>query len=392
MDGVEATTIEVDSHAFRVYVGTNEGFHFLDLQTGLWTERDDVGQTDRKVSLIKRSDGLANEILLGRVNSSNQGYLELTDSLGTDFTVVYQSEGGPFIDMEYLPYEQKIFVCSSADVNPGEFLKSTDGGTSWLPVFGHGHTSLTCLAQDTSHGTLYVVGDNGISLTMDGGISWEPFVSNLPAGEMLTSFEFFDVGDCAIETVALACTQDSVYIGFIETPSLFHFQPVLADSFLKTVHGFAAITDDGRVMRSRSGGFTWDDWTGDLSGQPIDFEFSMIESSLFVCTQSHGIFQRQHVVSAVGQDYPNQPQVSLKAWPNPFNPRVNLSFEMASAGPVELEVFDTRGRKVATIHKGWMDAGSHQLSWDARGAASGVYLAQITTSEEKQTTRLVLVR
>jgi len=402
MDGVPTTTIMVDNQNSRVFVGTNEGFHFFDIQSGSWTERDDEGQTDRKVTLIRKRISSDQGIYIGRVNSSNNGYLELSDNLGIDFTVVYQSEGGPFLDLK--EFGQDIFACSSADINSGELVLSTNGGTNWFPVYGHGHTSMTSLSMGPDFSGVCVAGDNGISMTLDNGINWGPVGENLPEGEMVRSMEVFHPGGCVITSWAVASTQDTVYQSTSEASGQFYFQPVISTGFLGTTTffiplggifyatGMAAVTNDGRLLVSSNAGTSWEDETGNLPGQPIAMEFCTVDNGLYVCTLNHGVFRRQHVVTAVEQDFPNQSQVMLKAWPNPFNPRVNLSFEMASAGPVELEIFDTRGRTVAIVHKGWMDAGTHQLSWDARGAASGVYLAQIATSQEKQTTRLILVR
>jgi len=401
MDGVPTTTIMVDSQNSRVFVGTNEGFHFLDLQSELWTERDDEGQTDRKVTLIQKSSGTGQRIYLGRVNSSNIGYLELSDNLGIDCTVVHQSEGGPFLDL--LDFGQAIFACSIADANPGELLKSTDGGANWFRVSDHGHTSMTSLSLGPEG--LYVAGDNQVSVTVDDGVTWEPVGESLPEGQMVSSVDVFHPGGCVITSCAVVSTEDTAYQSCLGMSDQFDFQPVSSACFLSTTTfyipiaepfiggiGLAAVTSDGRLLVSSNGGSTWEDETGNLPGQPVAVDFCTVDSGLYVCTLNHGVFRRQHVVTAVEHEQPGPLQVMLKAWPNPFNPRVNLSFDMASAGPVKLEIFDARGRTIATLYKGWKDIGVHQLAWDAHGAASGVYMAQITTGEEKQTTRLVLIR
>lgn len=66
--------------------------------------------------------------------------------------------------------------------------------------------------------------------------------------------------------------------------------------------------------------------------------------------------------------------------PNPFNPRTTLRVVMPTAGVAELALFDARGRRVATLLRGWLAEGTHALQWDGRDttgdpAASGVYRA-----------------
>lgn len=57
---------------------------------------------------------------------------------------------------------------------------------------------------------------------------------------------------------------------------------------------------------------------------------------------------------------------SLEIFPNPFNPRTEVRFELATAGPARLEVFDTRGARVAVLHDGPLSAGPAGFSWDGR--------------------------
>jgi len=52
-------------------------------------------------------------------------------------------------------------------------------------------------------------------------------------------------------------------------------------------------------------------------------------------------------------------------YPNPFNANTNISFNLAEAGNVSLNVYDITGRLVVTLVDGQMDAGEHVVAWDA---------------------------
>lgn len=87
----------------------------------------------------------------------------------------------------------------------------------------------------------------------------------------------------------------------------------------------------------------------------------------------------------------------LMAAPNPFNPRTELRFRLASAGPVSCQVFDLTGRRVATLVSHELPAGPHTVVWsgqDDRGRAlsSGIYLARLRTEKGVATRKLTLVR
>ena len=84
-------------------------------------------------------------------------------------------------------------------------------------------------------------------------------------------------------------------------------------------------------------------------------------------------------------------------YPNPFNPRVEIPFELAARGVVRVSIFDTRGRMVATLLNESVAAGSYRLPWlgtDATGhnVASGVYHVRLEAGSESFTERLTLVR
>ncbi len=85
------------------------------------------------------------------------------------------------------------------------------------------------------------------------------------------------------------------------------------------------------------------------------------------------------------------------AWPNPFNPRVTLSFALPVSGGARLAVFDLRGREVAVLRDGALPAGTHTAAWDGRddgGRAmpAGVYMAVLRTELGTTTRKLVLAK
>jgi hypothetical protein len=85
------------------------------------------------------------------------------------------------------------------------------------------------------------------------------------------------------------------------------------------------------------------------------------------------------------------------AYPNPFNPRTTLSFDLATSGQVSLKIYAVDGSYVATLHTGVLTAGPHEYAWngvDHRGqtAASGVYFAELRTPDENLRTKLNLLK
>ena len=89
--------------------------------------------------------------------------------------------------------------------------------------------------------------------------------------------------------------------------------------------------------------------------------------------------------------------VRLAAAPNPFNPSTTFAFEPASAGRVELKIYDLGGRRVATLLDGWVAAGPQRIRWSGRGDGgerlpSGAYLARLSTTDGVTSRKLVLAK
>jgi len=79
-------------------------------------------------------------------------------------------------------------------------------------------------------------------------------------------------------------------------------------------------------------------------------------------------------------------------YPNPFNPSTTIKYELPARSHVQLAVFNTLGQQVATLAEGEVEAGYHEVKFDASELASGVYLYRMQAGEFVQTRKLVLLQ
>jgi len=79
-------------------------------------------------------------------------------------------------------------------------------------------------------------------------------------------------------------------------------------------------------------------------------------------------------------------------YPNPFNPETVIEYSLPVGQHVELAVFDMAGRKVAVLTDGHVGAGSHRVSFNGKGLASGAYVYRIVAGEFSAARRFVLMR
>jgi len=80
-------------------------------------------------------------------------------------------------------------------------------------------------------------------------------------------------------------------------------------------------------------------------------------------------------------------------YPNPFNPETEIRFSVAVTGRATLEVFDVRGRKVASVFDSVAEAGKqYRTRFNAERLTSGVYFYKLVSGSSRATKKMLLVR
>lgn len=79
-------------------------------------------------------------------------------------------------------------------------------------------------------------------------------------------------------------------------------------------------------------------------------------------------------------------------YPNPFNPTTTISFSLPKASFIQLSIFNTNGRQVATLVSGVKPSGLNSVTWDATSFASGVYYYRLTNGQQVLTQKMILIK
>ena len=84
-------------------------------------------------------------------------------------------------------------------------------------------------------------------------------------------------------------------------------------------------------------------------------------------------------------------------YPNPFNPETQIAYTLSTAGPVELAIYNILGQRVRILVQEIQAAGSYQVVWNGRNdnsapVASGIYLYRLSSTQEVQVRRLLLLK
>lgn len=85
-------------------------------------------------------------------------------------------------------------------------------------------------------------------------------------------------------------------------------------------------------------------------------------------------------------------QLTLSSSPNPFNSITNLQFSLPKSANIDLSVYSITGQFVSTLSSGMFPAGSHEVSFDASGLASGSYFVKLAEGDHVLVTKVVLLK
>lgn len=106
---------------------------------------------------------------------------------------------------------------------------------------------------------------------------------------------------------------------------------------------------------------------------------------------------RLQLAPGIVSDVPAGAVFAARAYPNPFNPSVEIHWQLAHGESLKVSVYDVLGRRVAVLRDGPAPVGPGSVAWsgaDDSGlpVAAGLYFCRLTTGRESRTLKLTLLK
>lgn len=173
--------------------------------------------------------------------------------------------------------------------------------------------------------------------------------------------------------------------------------PVLISESVYGVPGYPSFRGDDRALSfgAPNTQATPVIWTVPLAA---DVMTPTAQASGFVAGAQFPVWYRigQRPV-AVERVAPPSPLQIWPSWPNPFQATTMTRYSLETPAVVRISVHDMLGREVAVLGDGWVDAGSHQTSWNGAGTdgkpvPAGMYVLRLSAAGAQRTQSVLLVR
>lgn len=134
-------------------------------------------------------------------------------------------------------------------------------------------------------------------------------------------------------------------------------------------------------------------WDMPFAFDPMDLYWPTFHGNM----ARNGVYVSRDLVDVPGGDVPAAAFTVRPPFPNPFNPSTSVRLYVPDSSPLEVCVFDLKGRLVQTLHSGRIAAGWHTLVWDGRDVhgrnqASGVYFLKAWTTQGEAVHKMTLVK
>jgi hypothetical protein len=159
------------------------------------------------------------------------------------------------------------------------------------------------------------------------------------------------------------------------------------------------------VFVTEDGGTTWEDGSIGFCGTPVYEvrqswrswdEGNFRPGEIYIGTFGRGIWSTSSYLSTNENisDGNNGTSIeefdtNLFPYPNPTTASTSLSFELANASDVTIQVYNLSGRLVKSINKKNMSQGSQLVDIEGADLATGTYVVQLFAGKQQSTTKFV---
>ncbi len=170
---------------------------------------------------------------------------------------------------------------------------------------------------------------------------------------------------------------------------------VIYKNLLTNEDEFIIATDAGVFKRATDG--VWNELADGLPNCII-MDLEIYGSKLRAATFGRGVFEwdlsggSKNNSGNIGKSKSKNKIILYNNFPNPFNPKTNISFEIPYTANIKLTVFDVIGKILTDVLFNNVQAGKHDYEWDGENYSSGIYFYKLESKNFVEIKKMILIK
>lgn len=363
-------------HPDTIYTMSNSNFMRSTDFGETWTTLTSVANFGSPCDIEVMPD--SSEVIL--IGDNGTGIFKSTNS-GFNWTQVFNTTGEiPTIATDKI---NKGVVWATRWGGGGGFLKSIDYGTTWTPITFFNGQNMWGVDVNPFDSDFIITGKysgGSIYISKNGGNNW-----------LNTSIGGSNYAVYIVDSMTIFAAQST---GFYKLSSpwfipveLVSFTASVDDDLVKLLWETSTETNNYGFEIEKSFDLEFFFQTGFVSGFGTSTEKHSYTYSEKISSKTYyrlkqtdydGNFKYSGIVEAV-QLLPSAYKLNQN-YPNPFNPITTISFELPEASQLSIKIFNMLGEELKILTNRKMDAGKHEINFNASSLPSGNYIASLQAS------------
>ena len=118
--------------------------------------------------------------------------------------------------------------------------------------------------------------------------------------------------------------------------------------------------------------------------------------TIYIGTEGNGIYKTNNPIVSVQQPVSMPAEIRLgQAYPNPVQASLaaaTIPVSLVRQTHVDIIIYNLHGQRVATLHNGILQAGTHNFTLDAQAIPPGVYSVSLRTRNSIQSHNIIIMK
>jgi len=278
--------------------------------------------------------------------------------------------------------------------NEGAIFHTTDGGLNWedQSIDSLDLYFSEVFFVDANHGWALGIQrietdvyDSHIYATSDGGNSWEIQYSLTGIGLRGICFTDIDKGWVVGENIILHTNNGGIYWEQQES-EIYDLSDIY---FTDTTHGWAV--GGNEIIYTINGGVTWEKQTN-VSGRNLNDIYFTDHNHGWIVGEL-GTILRTDNGGATGfeEAKDRRSMIEIQTYPNPFTTSTTITYELLQLSTVQITIYNHLGAQIEVIEKS-QPQGLQKVVWSPVNLPNGVYYIRLQVGRQVATGKMILMR